>query len=58
MMVDSVQYWRGITLPGDQPFGQDAKTVDRSAAFRTDISLADMLLYFQKGLLDETWELK
>jgi hypothetical protein len=59
MMDDSVQYWRGITLPGDphKPFGQDAKTGDRAAALRTDISLADMLLYFQKGLLDESCEL-
>jgi hypothetical protein len=51
MMDDSVQYWRGITLPCDpqKPFGQDAKP---AAALRTDISLADTLLYFQKGLLD------
>jgi hypothetical protein len=59
MMDDSVQYWRGITLPCDphKPFGQDAKTGDAAKHLRTDISLADMLLYFQKGMLDESWQL-
>jgi hypothetical protein len=55
LMDDSVQYWRGVTLPCDphKPFGKDAE----SAALRTDISLADTLLYFQNGLLDEHCDL-
>jgi hypothetical protein len=59
MMDDSVQYWKGITLPCDphKPFGQDAKTGDGAKHLRTDISLADTLLYFQKGLLDDSCDL-
>jgi hypothetical protein len=56
MMDDSVQYWRGITLPCDphKPFGKDAEL---TVALRTDISLVDTLLYFQKGLLNESCDL-
>ena len=59
MMDDSVQYWRGMTLPEDElkPFGQDAETGEMAKAIRTDISLADVLLHFQAGLLDNKNEM-
>jgi hypothetical protein len=56
MMDDSVQYWRGVTLPDDalKPFGEDAETGAEARAKLADISLADMLFHFQTGLLDVT----
>jgi hypothetical protein len=53
MMDDSVQYWKGITLPKDplKPFGKNALL---GKAVRTDISLADVLLHFVRGLRDDS----
>ena len=50
-MDDSVRFWRGITLPRDtvQLFG---KLPELTKSQRTPISLADVLLHFQQGLLE------
>ena len=47
MLDDSVQYWRGITLPDDPTplFGD----LPSCSAQLCDISLADVLLHFQQG---------
>ena len=60
MMDDSVQYWKGVTLPDDalKPFGDDADTGAEATAKLADISLADVLLHFQTGLLDETKDVR
>ena len=57
MMDDSVQYWKGITLPKDplKPFGKNALL---GKAVRTDISLADVLLHFVRGLRDDSLKVK
>jgi hypothetical protein len=60
MMDDSVQYWNGVTLPDDalKPFGDDADTGAKPTAKLADISLADVLLHFQTGLLDVTKDVR
>ena len=60
MMDDSVQYWKGITLPKDplKPFCKDALIGEEAKALRTDISLADTLLHFIKGLRDDSCKVK
>lgn len=60
MMDDSVQYWKGITLPKDslKPFCRNALFGEEAKAVRSDISLADTLLHLIRGLKDDSLKVR